>query len=651
MKRVHIILAAATLAALLLAVQAFPQAAAPQVAAKQAPGGLAGKVVSSTSKDVVRKATLTLLPQSGNGGTLKTATSDGEGKFRFTDIAPGLYILNGSHAGYATSTYGVDQPQTPIAIAAGQTVTVEFKLVPHSVIKGRVFDADGDPVEGASVTVSRYSYPSGVKQLVRVAEAETNDIGAYRIANLTPGRYYVSAANADRFDDGGPGGRGPGGRGPGGPPGGFPDGGRGGFGQAAQNVPNPDAYLTTYYPDTIEPSGDNVLDLAPGSEAAGIDIRLRKGRTYSISGVVDGLPPAPVQPLQTQNPAQGQANNKGNNKGFANGNDKGNDFFKGKGNFPGNDNGQGFQPPQGFVDLTPKNGGQTPGADFGGGSPVRNDGSFEITGVLPGSYYLTAQGRGGQDGNDLSARLSIEVNGDMNGVRLRLAPPVAVSGVVHTEPTNLQLNLKQIRVAFTSQSGQDGGFGRGGRGRGGPGGRGGGGGGRPAEVNDQGKFTTQLDVDTYQVVLQQAPNNVYLKAVNVQGKALPNNVLDMSSPPAGLEIVIASGAGPITGKVEASKGTPAGNARVTVVPSDLARRDLFRSTNSALDGTFTVQGMPPGTYRVFAWLDVDQNAWMDADYRKPYEAQSATVEISNGKAPALTLGLIKPQDGTASEPK
>jgi hypothetical protein len=88
-----------------------------------------------------------------------------------------------------------------------------------------------------------------------------------------------------------------------------------------------------------------------------------------------------------------------------------------------------------------------------------------------------------------------------------------------------------------------------------------------------------------------------------------------------------------------------------VVPSDLARRDLFRSTNSALDGTFTVQGMPPGTYRVFAWLDVDQNAWMDADYRKPYEAQSATVEISNGKAPALTLGLIKPQDGTASEPK
>ena len=269
---------------------------------------MTGQVVSSTTGEPLRKVTLSLRPQ-GRGGTPATATSDAAGNFRFTTVDPGTYTLTGERAGYVRAAYGEDRvggQARPIEVTTGKaTTSIQIKLLPHSVIAGRVYDQDGDPIQNASVQAMRYSYPGGKRQLSTVQQATTNDLGEFRIPGLAPGRYYVNATDRGLLGavqallqgGGGPGG-------PGGPLGG-PGGGRGNQGGRGAILDqllgggadaNPEAYVTTYYPRAIEANGATPIDLVPGSEARGIDIGLLKARKYTITGVVENMPAAPAQP-------------------------------------------------------------------------------------------------------------------------------------------------------------------------------------------------------------------------------------------------------------------------------------------------------------------------------------------------------------------
>ena len=106
-------------------------------------------------------------------------------------------------------------------------------------------------------------------------------------------------------------------------------------------------------------------------------------------------------------------------------------------------------------------------------------------------------------------------------------------------------------------------------------------------------------------------------------------------------MVLGSDAGNITGRVERSNGDAVPNVRVTAVPvSGSTRQDLYKAANSSTDGTFTIQGLPPGSYRVFAWEQIEGNAWMDPDFRKPFEPLSATANIANSLAPNVTVRII-----------
>ncbi len=630
----HAILAVTATLSLILAVAAFPQAGGgqaqgggqgragqqgqaqqQQATPAQPPGSMTGQVVSSTTGEPLRKVTLSLRPQ-GRGGTPATATSDAAGNFRFTTVDPGTYTLTGERAGYVRAAYGEDRvggQARPIEVTTGKaTTSIQIKLLPHSVIAGRVYDQDGDPIQNASVQAMRYSYPGGKRQLSTVQQATTNDLGEFRIPGLAPGRYYVNATDRGLLGavqallqgGGGPGG-------PGGPLGG-PGGGRGNQGGRGAILDqllgggadaNPEAYVTTYYPRAIEANGATPIDLVPGSEARGIDIGLLKARKYTITGVVENMPAAPAQP---QNAQQG----------------------KGK---------QGKQGPggPGGINLTliPRSSSpQQPGIanilGGGGAAQVNANGTFEFRGVQPGAYYLMAQSRGPQQAQRLSARVPIDVgSSDLNNIKVRLTPPLAVTGKVAPEKADSTINFTSIRLNFTASAPQGPGGGRGGQGR--------------IDIAADGKFQTELDGDSYNVEVAGAPSGYYLKAVKLSGREVPDNVLDLTFSGAALDIVLANDAGNITGTVQKSNGDPVQSARVTAVPiNGSARRDLYKSVNSGTDGTFTISTLPPGSYKLYAWEEVEANAWMDADFRRPFESLGTNATIRDGAGPNVTLKVI-----------
>jgi hypothetical protein len=54
-----------------------------------------------------------------------------------------------------------------------------------------------------------------------------------------------------------------------------------------------------------------------------------------------------------------------------------------------------------------------------------------------------------------------------------------------------------------------------------------------------------------------------------------------------------------------------------------------------------LHGLPPGEYKIFAWEEVDTNAWMDRDYRQPFESRAASVKVDESTTPTVTLKLIE----------
>src|SRR5690242_16658339 len=122
-----------------------PPTAAPQ------PAMVRGHVVGADSGQPLRKAQVraTLVdprPDARGAGPFRerSTTTDVDGKYELTDLAPGRYNITAFKSSYVSAAWGQTQPMqpgTPIDVKAGQTVErIDFTLQRGGVITGRIFD-------------------------------------------------------------------------------------------------------------------------------------------------------------------------------------------------------------------------------------------------------------------------------------------------------------------------------------------------------------------------------------------------------------------------------------------------------------------------------------------------------------------------------
>jgi hypothetical protein len=543
----------------------------------------------STTGEPLRKVSLSLRPNGRGGGNYST-TSATDGSFRFASVDQGNYSLTGERTGYVRETLSSPGGQTKVieVVSEKNTSGIELKLTPQSVIAGHVFDEDGDPMQSVNVEVWRYTYPRGKRQLTQAQNGSTNDLGEFRIPNLPPGRYFVSATarrseplqgifNAGR---GGRNGRGQ-----------QAGGGRAGVVEAFED------YVTTYYPNLTDATGASALDLVAGSEMRGIDIRLRKTRFHRVTGSVTGLPAAVSAATDAA-----QAKGKGKQGRAA-------DFLAGGGGV--------------ILALTPRSGG---GRQIAGAAVNAADGTFEFAAVPPGSYYVVAQAPGPAQ-QRVTTRVPVDVsNGDVNNVAVRLQPAMSVSGKVTVDSTQPAVRLSSVRLMFTPSEPGPGNQGRNGQ----------------TQLADDGSFQSELSADAYLVEAGGLPDGYYLKSVKLAGREMPDAILDLSYGGGPIDVVLAPTAGDVTGSVQNARNEAAAGVQVTVVPAAFSlRRDMNKLVTTDASGNFTLHGLPPGDYKVFAWEEVETNAWMDRDYRQPFENLSASVRVQESATPTVTLRLIE----------
>jgi hypothetical protein len=201
------------------------------------------------------------------------ALTDEQGFFTLTELPEGRYTLAASKTGFITLSYGQRRPLqagTPIQLTNGQQLTgVDVRLPRGGVIAGHVLDESGEPLPGATVRVLRYEYAQGNRELAPIGNAQTDDLGAYRVWGLNPGDYYVTASAA-AFG---------GGRG-------FPPPGNQGRPASAAKDEEQLGYAPTFYPGVPSVSEARAVRVGLSSETSAIDFSILLVRTARLAGRV-----------------------------------------------------------------------------------------------------------------------------------------------------------------------------------------------------------------------------------------------------------------------------------------------------------------------------------------------------------------------------
>lgn len=88
------------------------------------------------------------------------------------------------------------------------------------------------------------------------------------------------------------------------------------------------------------------------------------------------------------------------------------------------------------------------------------------------------------------------------------------------------------------------------------------------------------------------------------------------------------------------------NAVVVAVPEPRLRShvDQYRQTVSDQKGRFSLRGLRGGSYTLFAWDNIDGQAYYNPEFVKSYEAQGSPLRLSEGERKPVQLNVIAAGD-------
>ncbi|MGD9904620.1 MAG: carboxypeptidase regulatory-like domain-containing protein [Vicinamibacterales bacterium] len=238
---------------------------------------LRGYVIAADTGAPIRRAQVRV--SAPDAQDTRMTITDEQGRFEFTELVGGHYSVTASKGGFVTLQYGQRRPGergTPVDLPAGQTLEkVAIGLPRGSVIAGRISDEFGEPLTGAQVSVLRFAYVNGARQLRPAGQSDrTDDQGSYRVFGLPPGEYYVTATLRD--DRGGPRAR-------------------------LDDDVTASGYAPTFYPGTTSAAGAQRVTVNLGEELPGVNFGLTLVPLARVSGRILGpgglTPTGPVMAI------------------------------------------------------------------------------------------------------------------------------------------------------------------------------------------------------------------------------------------------------------------------------------------------------------------------------------------------------------------
>jgi len=388
---------------------------------------------------------------------------------------------------------------------------------------------------------------------------------------------------------------------------------------------NPEVRVTTFYPSATDAAAAIPVTVKSGDDLPGIDIQLRTALTYTIRGrVTSTLPP-------------------GSETSTINGT---------------------VRQPAAILNVIPRASMMLPDVALNQ-TTANADGTFEIRGIMPGSYDLLARmpaatGWGPQNGPDRATnpwafgRTQIEVRGNnVENVAIVVHQGMDVKG-----RTTLDGNPAAPAIRITLLADDDvpvynsfyetigiyapfldaeGGF--------------------TLPVIPEGHFQvrvnltggpTRAPLPNAQGQLPPTPiplgPNSYVADITQNGVSVFDSGLTIASDPVGpIEIAIKSNGGSVEGTVLDADRKPVPGMTVVLVPDTSHRQNasLYRTVASDERGHFVLTRVKPDAYKVFAWDNVIPGAYQNGQFIARYEGQGVRVTVGAGGTVTADVPVIR----------
>ena len=538
-------------------------------------GSIEGAVVRSGSGEPLIRAQVTLtrvLERSTPSppSPIPAVMTERDGKFLFKELDPGPYRLRVASGGYAAQEYGQKTPQS-----SGTVIT----LMPGQQMKDLVFR-----MVAAGTVTGRVRDTSGepVTGLQVSLFRSSFTVYGQRIYNLVSAAITDDRGEYRAFWV---------------PAGSYIVGASvlsptqlpGGVGQATffgdRNLP------LTYYPGTPDVTRAAAIDVQEGREVSAIDILIAPVGTFRVRGrLVDGT--------------------------------------------------TGKAPQGGLVSLIPRQAENVQtrlaASNVNSNSVTYNfaDGTFEIRNVIPGAYFVRAQGPatigapGTLSGRGSTAEVPIDVLGaDIEGLVVTLTQGLSIPMHLSVDGQELSTidGYDRVRVLMRQTSAST-----------------------VLAGNQQGAFTPEgvasLNVSSgeYRIVVSLPSPDLYVKeAMFGRSDVLHNPWLITNESRGTLSIVLSTKGGQIEGRLVDVLSQSVPGHSVTLIPDqDRDRYGLYKTVTTDQDGRFTLRGIAPGSYKVFSWEVLQPNAYFDREVLAQYESLGKPVRIQESSKETIDLKLI-----------
>lgn len=356
---------------------------------------------------------------------------------------------------------------------------------------------------------------------------------------------------------------------------------------------SPRYYGTTFYPSETDQSLAKPIQIVAGQkDLQGMNIQLQKRPAFHVTGKIVGEPAGcPIEKCQVLLASVGATSAMGLGvRGTV-----AHIAEDGSLDFPGR-----FQPGDYFIRVM-------------SGLPGRQ--------IVLASQRLTIRDR------DINAVLNLQPLMEIRGnVAIEGAPKTDFSNLPGTPPPAVTMQIFLYSPDNPEQSGLR------------------------SKITNDGSFTIgDVAPGIYEVRVCCIPGGTWVKSIQFGSQDPRDNRIEIpgGTSPGQLQITLSRSVAQIAGVVETDQGKPADGGAVTLIGDSLGSGKLSMTTGIARDGRFTLPQIAPGTYRLYAWDDLETAQHYDPDFLKSWESHSTLITVGESAREEVTLKQIP----AAAEPQ
>jgi protocatechuate 3,4-dioxygenase beta subunit len=251
--------------------------------------------------------------------------------------------------------------------------------------------------------------------------------------------------------------------------------------------------------------------------------------------------------------------------------------------------------------------------------------TFEDTNVDPGKYILVAQLTAG-DKRYRGVQTVDLASGAEQQVTIPLQPTADLSGAIQVEGAGAE-KYRRFEVNLVSGDGVPG-FGRSPR----------------ANTKEDLHFTlSNVPAGVWDINVDPIPTGGFVKGMYLGDQdVLTGDMVIGPKSPASLKIVIGTQGAKLDGDLAGDPLKDGARATILLAPAGKFSRVLsfFHTKVTDAKGHFSMDGLSPGQYNVFAFEDLAPDAYLDPEFLKPFAKRGQPVELREGQTASSKPLLI-----------